>query len=222
MVYSDPAVNFFCFAFSFFLFLKKNLLHFLFLFLNCLHFFFFIFHFFWFFLNWLFLLLQKTVCKKTQAVFSERFQTVQKNRSLIQVMDGLGQTVWNCERFGPNYPELILDSLGKPSKIISRRFGTKLSKFCIFFFLLSGFIYFFFCRDLFIFFSVGIYLFLTFFFLSGFVYLSRFIFLAKSSRKNAAGSIDDGEDDQIYPKTPKSTPRSTPKSNPATQIQSKP
>jgi hypothetical protein len=48
--------------------------------------------------------LQKTIWKKVQTVFSERFQTVQKYVSLIRVLDGLGQIVRNSRRFGPNRP----------------------------------------------------------------------------------------------------------------------
>jgi hypothetical protein len=61
-------------------------------------------------------------CKKLSGKKSRRFQAVQKK---WVANPGYGQ-------FEPNRPELILDGLGKPSIISSRRFRTKLSRINIY------------------------------------------------------------------------------------------
>jgi len=51
---------------------------------------------------------------------SRRFKTVQKCKKIIwnikllnEFLDGLGKTIRNSRRFGPNRPEAVLDSLGQ-------------------------------------------------------------------------------------------------------------
>jgi len=60
------------------------------------------------------------------------------------------------------------------------------------------------------------------YFLSGFVYLVGFIFLAKSSQKNAARSIDDGEDGQIQPLKSNQNPRGMVHVEEAPQVHAEP